>query len=134
MFVILVLLWIILFNKKDNSPDDFEKKTYCRSLYNEVYDSLDEQINRHDNTISIFMSNFDFFYSKKTDSCVVSYVRMVTYYDSDQRVNSDTYIIKDYLSENNIFYCVQSDDNFDEYLNKNCYENWNKKLEELKGN
>lgn len=129
MVLILVLLWVIFLGRKNTNSDDFEKKTYCHSLYDRVYDSIDEQINDHDNTISQFMSNFDFFYSKKTDSCIVSYVRNATYYDNNQRVNSDTYIIKDYLSDENIYYCNESNSDYSE---KNCYLDMLDELKKLK--
>lgn len=131
VIIVLILLWIILFERKNNN-DDFEKKTYCHSLYDEVYDSIDEQINNHDNTISRFMSNFDFFYSKETDSCIVSYVRNSSYYENDRRITSDTYIIKDYFNDKNIFYCIQSNEDFDEYQKKNCYSDMLEELKKLK--
>ena len=129
MVLILVLLWVIFLGRKNTNSDDFEKKTYCNSFYDKVYKQYNEEYDRRDNVMSRFMSDFNLFYSKKLNTCVVSYIVDTTVYSDNENITN--YKIEDYLNKTNIYSCSNSDKNLDDY-NPNCYSDMQDKLTELR--
>lgn len=137
MVIVLVLIWVILLGRDNDNSDDFSNKQYCHSLYDKAYKAINDQINDHDYSLESYMTDFTLFYSSKKDSCIVWY---------HERANSttdpyifNTYIIKDYLSNDVILECnvdIMDDNEPSEYFivgkGKNCVNAWREKLEDLK--
>ena len=139
MVIVLVLIWVILSSRNNDNSDSFSNKQYCHALYDEAYKNINDEINDHDFSLKGYMSDFNLFYSRKKDSCIV-------WYHERQDSTTDpyifnTYIIKDYLNNEIILSCdidINIEDKYSETefftvgKGKNCIDTWKQKLEELK--
>ena len=111
IMVCFIICWYYFLDSKlteSLNRDDFERNLWCAKERIAYENYLKENYDFEKDWYSQTVSNVNVFYSKAIKDCVVSYYNNFVYHDKTRRT---TYIIDNYFTKYNLFFCDWSVDN-----------------------